>query len=693
LLKARDPSLDWRAIKNLLLSSAEPIAALSDKTMTGGRLNVYSAMSCSSESLFSPLLPYGRPTVVIGSTITFMALNIVCAQPAGNVTVAIDNGAETVILRDGGGNGDAVAGDGIYTGQWSPATAGSHTYTFPSGSGGTIGVLAPYSVPALTTYSYREITGTNLQLSDDDVTLLSLNASGLFPVTIGRLTFDTISISANGVLSLDNFNLYTNRPIPDSAAQVLIAPWWDDLAPQRSTDQNVFYQVTGAAPHRELVIEWRNVPRYETVTDVSKTITFQVVFLENSPSSDILFNYADVNFDETNGSASNGGGSATVGIQVDPTHGVQYSYDQPILTNGLALLFQAISGPPPPSITLVSPNGGESWSLGSAHTILWSYANSVGTTLRIELLRNGSLYSTLTTSTSIGTNGSGSFSWTPSTSLALDTTYTVRITSNQNSSCTDTSDATFSLTAVPSYTLTVTKAGAGRGTVTATDINCGTDCGGTYPQGTQVTLTASAATDSAFVGWGGACSGTGGCSVVMDATKIISATFDPLPSFDFGASPPSSTVTAGQAAEFAIVLNGQPGFSGSASLSCTSGVPPAAACSFNPAVVSPGNGTATSTLRVNTTTRMTAWNHAGVEILFASLVVPLALLVIGPRRMRVSTSATALFLTTVMLACGGGAPVDPPLLTTGTPSGTYTITISATAGATARTQAVTLVVN
>ncbi|MBZ5623759.1 MAG: S8 family serine peptidase, partial [Acidobacteriia bacterium] len=453
LLKAQNPSLDWRAIKNLLLSSAEPVVALSGKTITGGRLNVYSAMSCSNESLFSPLFPYGNATVVTGSTITFAALNIDCAQPAGNVTVGIDSGAETVILRDDGASGDTVTGDGIYTAQWSPATAGNHTYTFQDGSGGTIRVLAPYSAPTSTTYSYRPITGTNLLLADDDVRSLNLNTPGLFPVTIGGLTFETISISANGVLSLNNFNTYTNGSIPNSSAQVLIAPWWDDLSPQPGTDQNVFYQVTGSAPNRELVIEWRDVPHYETVVDVTKTVMFQAVFPESSPSSDILFNYADVNFDDTNASTYNAGGSATVGVQIDPTHGVQYSYNQTTLANGLALLFKAVSGPTPPSLTVVSPNGGESWSLGSTHTIQWSYTGTPGTTVKVELLRNGSLHSTLGTSTSIGTNGTGSFIWTPSTSLPLDTTYTIRITSNQNSSYTASSDANFSLTPPPSLTL------------------------------------------------------------------------------------------------------------------------------------------------------------------------------------------------------------------------------------------------
>jgi hypothetical protein len=45
--------------------------------------------------------------------------------------------------------------------------------------------------------------------------------------------------------------------------------------------QNAFFAVTGTAPHRELVIEWRNVPAFfMACADSTKTVTFEVVFFE-----------------------------------------------------------------------------------------------------------------------------------------------------------------------------------------------------------------------------------------------------------------------------------------------------------------------------------------------------------------------------------------------------------------------------
>ncbi|MGZ8567604.1 MAG: InlB B-repeat-containing protein, partial [Actinomycetota bacterium] len=81
--------------------------------------------------------------------------------------------------------------------------------------------------------------------------------------------------------------------------------------------------------------------------------------------------------------------------------------------------------------------------------------------------------------------------------------------------------------------LTVRVEGDGEGMVTSSPsgINCGSDCSETYDRGTGVTLTATPQGDSAFGGWGGACTGTQTtCTVTMDGAKNVTATFttDPV---------------------------------------------------------------------------------------------------------------------------------------------------------------------
>jgi hypothetical protein len=89
--------------------------------------------------------------------------------------------------------------------------------------------------------------------------------------------------------------------------------------------------------------------------------------------------------------------------------------------------------------------------------------------------------------------------------------------------------ASAGLTQLPQHTLTVELQGTGSGTVTGPGISCPGDCSETYTEGHELTLNASPAAGSSFSGWGGACSGTGGCQLVMDQDKQASASFNLLP--------------------------------------------------------------------------------------------------------------------------------------------------------------------
>ncbi len=77
------------------------------------------------------------------------------------------------------------------------------------------------------------------------------------------------------------------------------------------------------------------------------------------------------------------------------------------------------------------------------------------------------------------------------------------------------------------YAFNVSRAGSGSGTVRSvpTGIYCGTTCSFSFPMSTTVTLSAWSWT-SDFIGWSGACSGTGTCMVTMDSSKDVIATFN-----------------------------------------------------------------------------------------------------------------------------------------------------------------------
>jgi len=74
--------------------------------------------------------------------------------------------------------------------------------------------------------------------------------------------------------------------------------------------------------------------------------------------------------------------------------------------------------------------------------------------------------------------------------------------------------------------------------------------------------------------------------------------------FSVAASPSSVTVSAGSSANYTVTVRALGGNLGSSvSLTCSSGLPTATSCSFSPASVSPGSGSATSALKISTTRR------------------------------------------------------------------------------------------
>jgi hypothetical protein len=79
----------------------------------------------------------------------------------------------------------------------------------------------------------------------------------------------------------------------------------------------------------------------------------------------------------------------------------------------------------------------------------------------------------------------------------------------------------------PTYMLTVSD--SGNGAVSGPGITCPGDCSQSYTSGTVATLTATPAAGSTFSGWGGSCSGMGGCSVTMSGARSVTASFATAP--------------------------------------------------------------------------------------------------------------------------------------------------------------------
>lgn len=192
-------------------------------------------------------------------------------------------------------------------------------------------------------YDWVEISGTGTMVlpSSDDQWVGGINL-GFFFNYYGT-DYSQLAIGNNGLLfSGVGTSQYVNQPITQTPSiHGLIAPFWDDIVTWGSAGA-IYYQTLGTAPNRKFVVEWYDNQHYYSSTS---GITFEAILYEGT--NNILFQYKDVDFGSVYGSTSsdrppyNNGGSATVGIE-DPTGniGLQYSFNEQVITPGLAILFK-----------------------------------------------------------------------------------------------------------------------------------------------------------------------------------------------------------------------------------------------------------------------------------------------------------------------------------------------------------------
>jgi hypothetical protein len=182
-------------------------------------------------------------------------------------------------------------------------------------------------------------------------------------------------------------------------------------------------------------------------------------------------------------------------------------------------------------------------------TLNWSLTTTTNRILTVAGAGTGNGTVTATgiscTITAGSTSGDCSESYPDGTSVTLTATAASGSTfagwtncdAPSGNQCTMTMNANKTVTAtfnVVMRTLTVTGAGTGNGTVTATGISCtitagstSGDCSESYPDGTSVTLTATAASGSTFAGWTNCDAPSGNqCTMTMNANKTVTATFN-----------------------------------------------------------------------------------------------------------------------------------------------------------------------
>jgi hypothetical protein len=154
--------------------------------------------------------------------------------------------------------------------------------------------------------------------------------------------YDNVEPTTNGVISFDEEgnDEYDNEEIPTAEwTYAALFPWWDDL----DTDYagQVCAATVGTAPNRAFVVEWEAVGDHNIGSETD-TISFEAVLCETS--GNVVFQYLDSVFGNEEYPEKDNAGDASVGIQEDEEIGVQYSFNEAVINDEMAIVFFPTGG-------------------------------------------------------------------------------------------------------------------------------------------------------------------------------------------------------------------------------------------------------------------------------------------------------------------------------------------------------------
>ncbi|MCX4782269.1 S8 family serine peptidase [Streptomyces sp. NBC_01264] len=189
------------------------------------------------------------------------------------------------------------------------------------------------------TYGYACATsnGSPYQPGDRQLALTGDNTTERvdlpFPLPLYGKTYGQAWIGTNGTISLGGNNTGDiNGDIPSTATpNAALYPFWDDLVVGAAdSGSGVFTAVTGTAPHRSYVIEWREVSHWSAQSD---TFSFSASIGEDGT---VRYSYKG-----TGGTGIKAGSTATVGVEnATGTDAYKYSFNTPVITDGLSIAFR-----------------------------------------------------------------------------------------------------------------------------------------------------------------------------------------------------------------------------------------------------------------------------------------------------------------------------------------------------------------
>jgi hypothetical protein len=294
-------------------------------------------------------------TPAAAGTISGVLTTAVTGAPAGGKTVTLSpNGLTTTTAADG-----SYQFTGVKVGEYTVSAstgnascAGQHAREIVNHPGG----VSDVDLSVMTDgdeFGYKCDAGAKTFVPGDitegwtgDDTVWQKNPP--FPVKLYGESYTSAWISANGLISFRDpayFGWIGNypTPIPSESAEgvpnATVYVHWDNWVVDSSA--RIATKVSGTAPNRQWVVEWRNV---HLIGDTSTRATFEAIFTENG---DITLAYADIDPVKP----LERGQGATVGIENGSgTIAYQYLHRETLLASGQGVTFR----PNPPGTGSIS---------------------------------------------------------------------------------------------------------------------------------------------------------------------------------------------------------------------------------------------------------------------------------------------------------------------------------------------------
>ena len=235
--------------------------------------------------------------------------------------VCLSNIDLTLTVTYTGGGSPFVGNFNLPVGE--PAVLGNYVFTTSSGTIPTGGLLVPGSAADDAVVDLAVPAGFNFSVYDTAVSggsTMRVNTNGNLQIigSAGSSDYQNDALPSAGNASGSFGSFPASLPV--------LMPYWDDLVPNGVTGGGIYQQLTGIAPNRKWIIEWRakrfNAGGSTITTDVA------VEFSEGSSSFAYLY-----------GTVDNGGASATIGVQkaTTGTEFTQFSFNTASVSSGQRL--------------------------------------------------------------------------------------------------------------------------------------------------------------------------------------------------------------------------------------------------------------------------------------------------------------------------------------------------------------------